>query len=429
MTNFYSFCETKAEQIAIVLLAVGGWLSVYPYFLWGNLGAFIVGATMAIAGGGLFLLTGSASKYRGIESWAFIILTVFILYITLQKKMAGGHALWVFVLPTLWALAIFTDDLRKRCILLFASVFVISLIPSMLVWLWVVAGFPVEFNTIPRLNLLMGGELYTLPGVIFDRYNSILLPWGGVLFRLCGMYDEPGMVGTLSALILAAFHFRISDWRSAILFVAGMMSFSLGFMVLVAVGCVARAVILKKLAPLIALIPLIFIASLTLGFITIPTPDTAQSSITFTTEYGANKVEIGRKIRQTALINNRTTLEMELLVNEYWSSDLATIMFGIASDASVVKGGISQVWTRILTNHGIVGFILLFIGCAFYAWSVWQRSGFSPFVMLFFGIFALSFYQRPVIWMPYALVIMICGPLLLAGLQEREQSLVKDRVP
>lgn len=46
--------------------------------------------------------------------------------------MDDGHAIWVFILPTLWALAIITDDLRKRCFLLFASVFVLSIIPPIL---------------------------------------------------------------------------------------------------------------------------------------------------------------------------------------------------------------------------------------------------------------------------------------------------------
>ena len=418
MATIFRYSENRSKQISMVLLAVGCWLSVYPYFLWGDLWAFIIGAAMAVVGGGLLLLTSSTSKYRGTESWAIIFLTIFILYITLQKKMDGEHALWIFVLPTLWALAIFTEGQRKRCFLLFYSIFTLSLVPSMIAWLWVVAGFPLNFNTTPHLNLLMGGDLLTLPGIIFDRQNSILLPWGGVLFRLCGMYDEPGMVGTLSALILAGLHFQINDWRSAILFASGIISFTLAFAVLATIGFIGRAIILKKITPLFALIPIFFTAFLTLGFITLPTLPEIQSSITYTKKTGPTKVEfakveIGQQIRQTAYFNNRTSPTMARLVNEYWNSDLSTIMFGIASDASVVRGGIGQVWTRILTDHGIVGFSLLFIGCSIYAWVVSRRSGFSPFVILFFGVFALSFYQRPVIWMPYTLIIMICGPFLL----------------
>ena len=416
--NIFRSCENRSKQIAVVLLAVGGWLSIYPYFLWGDLWAFIIGAAMAVVGGGLLLLMSSESKYRGTESWAIVFLTIFILYITLQKKMDGEHAMWVFVLPTLWTLAIFTESQRKRCFQLFYSIFTLSLIPSMIAWLWVVAGFPLDFETIPRLNTLMGGEVLTFPGVIFDGYNSILLPWGGVLFRLCGMYDEPGMVGTISALILAALRFQVNDWRSTILFVSGIMSFSLAFVVLVTIGFLGRAIILKKITPAFALIPLFLTAFLTLGFITFPAPSERQHSITYTTVTGTTKVQIGRHIRSPTYINNRTLPAMEQLIKEYWNSDLTTIIFGIASDASVVRGRESQVWTRILTNHGIVGFSLLLIGCSIYAWVVWQRSGFSPFVMLFFGVFVLSFYQRPVIWMPYTLIIMMCGSFVLIESQK-----------
>ena len=416
--NVFRSCESRSKQIAVVLLAIGGWLSIYPYFLWGDLWAFIIGAVMAVVGGGLLLLTSSESKYRGKESWAIIFLTTFILYITLQKKMDGEHAMWVFVLPTLWTLAIFTENQRQRCFQLFYSIFTISLLPSIIAWLWLVAGFPLDFETIPRRNTLMGGEVYTFPGIIFDGYNSIVLPWGGVLFRLCGMYDEPGMVGTISALILAALRFQVNDWRSIILFVAGIMSFSLAFVVLGTIGFLGRAIVLKKITPVFALIPLLLAASLTLGFITLPTPSERQHSITYSTVTGTTKLEIGRHIRSPTYINNRTLPAMEELISEYWNSDLTTIIFGIASDASVVRGGESQVWTRILTNHGIVGFCLLLIGCSIYAWVVWQRSGFSPFVMLFFAVFVFSFYQRPVIWMPYTLIIMLCGPFVLIESQK-----------
>jgi hypothetical protein len=101
---------------------------------------------------------------------------------------------------------------------------------------------------------------------------------------------------------------------------------------------------------------------------------------------------------------------MKVLLVEYWGSNLGTILFGMGSDASVVRGGVSQVWTRHLTNHGIVGFGLLAIGFVAVAFALWRTSKYSPFVALLLLLFALSFYQRPVIWMPYTLLILFCSP-------------------
>ena len=81
MATIFRYSENRSKQISMVLLAVGCWLSVYPYFLWGDLWAFIIGAAMAVVGGGLLLLTSSTSKYRGTESWAIIFLTIVFYFI------------------------------------------------------------------------------------------------------------------------------------------------------------------------------------------------------------------------------------------------------------------------------------------------------------------------------------------------------------
>jgi hypothetical protein len=79
-------------------------------------------------------------------------------------------------------------------------------------------------------------------------------------------------------------------------------------------------------------------------------------------------------------------------------------------DASVIHGGVSQVWTRHLTNHGIFGAGLLFLGAAFICGAaVRQSAGAITWVLLFLTLFWLSFYQRPVIWLPYFTLILIAG--------------------
>src|SRR5690606_14761082 len=75
------------------------------------------------------------------------------------------------------------------------------------------------------------------------------------------------------------------------------------------------------------------------------------------------------------------------------------------SNASTVYGGASAIWTRVLTNHGIVGLLLLCGPLVAYGWTgiVGARDRFA--IVLFLGSYALSFYQRPLIWVPYSLVV------------------------
>jgi hypothetical protein len=101
---------------------------------------------------------------------------------------------------------------------------------------------------------------------------------------------------------------------------------------------------------------------------------------------------------------------MNALFAQYEHSGLKTLLLGIASDASVVRGGDSQVWTRVLTDHGILGFVLLFGGVALLGLQAWRRSGSTQSGLLFLALYALNIYQRPVVWLPYALLLLICGP-------------------
>ena len=79
--------------------------------------------------------------------------------------MDDGHAIWVFILPTLWALAITTDDLRKRCFLLFASVFVLSFIPPVLAVFLIVSA---------RINMLYKSDVAIIGGTGFIGRHLIV---------------------------------------------------------------------------------------------------------------------------------------------------------------------------------------------------------------------------------------------------------------
>jgi len=131
----------------------------------------------------------------------------------------------------------------------------------------------------------------------------------------------------------------------------------------------------------------------------------------------AAPVEANQGLRQTQYLNNRSLPEMQKLINDYWSSDFKTLLFGISSDASIVYGGVSQVVSRIFTDFGIIGMALFVAALASIAWSMSKRSESPLWVLLFFALFALSIYQRPIVWMPYAFTIFACCPAYISGMK------------
>ncbi|MCO4315587.1 hypothetical protein M8997_000195 [Phyllobacterium sp. 21LDTY02-6] len=406
-----------------------------PYWLWGEPRALSYVAAMAMVAFAALLVSGRRIRFEPVEMAGVVMLGLFLIYISVQPRMDGGHTKWIGILPFLASLAVMSDKDRRKCFLDFATIFAITLLPSVIVSLWIAAGGPITFESMRHVNPTMaagGARALLVPGAVFVESNSIVLPWGGVLFRICGVYDEPGMVGTVGALSLAAFRFRLADWRAWIIFVGGVLSFSLAFMAMSAIGFIARAIFAHKMAVAVAVAPIVAAGFIATGVWHISAPGGVASAVQIETDggpgdrmavEGTRSIIAGRQeLRQTGAINNRSLPEMEKLKAEFFAGDLSVKLFGIASDASVARGGVSQVWTRLLTDHGFVGFGLLMMGCAAVTIAAWVRSQYSAWSVVFVVLFAVSVYQRPVVWMPYTLLLLFAGPLFAAVPRRRVRT-------
>jgi len=101
--------------------------------------------------------------------------------------------------------------------------------------------------------------------------------------------------------------------------------------------------------------------------------------------------------------------EMHQLFTNYLHSSTKTLFFGLGSDASLVFGGTSSVWTSVLTNYGIIGFAWLFFLFFTPLAYLWRARRLDYPVIIFCTLFLMSFYQRPVIWLPAQLLLYFIG--------------------
>lgn len=373
----------------------------------------------AAAFGGVALvwlvICGNARQVSKTEAIGLSLVTLFIFYITLQSRVDGGHSKWVLVLPVVWSVCLVRDEQRSRCYRAFATLFAVSLIPGALASLVAASGIPLAFTTIPAGNAQFaahGVRLLQLPGVLFTESNSMVLPHGGVLFRMNGVYDEPGTVGTIAALLLAATGFHLHDWRSRVLYAAGVLSFSLAFAALATTGISASAALRRRWQVLLLLTPVFCATSLSLGYVRLPAvPQGQSSSLSVATASGEDTPLVAgrQELRQQQYVDNRTLPAMKSLIDTYWTSPPSVLLFGFASDASVVWGGASQTWMRILTDHGMVGMAMLATGITLGLWPLLRSSHDKRRGLLFLLLFGMSVYQRPVIWLPYAALLLFCG--------------------
>ena len=154
------------EPRAVVwLTAVAAWCSLNPYFLWGALPwSMLAAAAFGAVALVWLVICGNARQLSKTEAIGISLVTLFILYITLQSRVDGGHSKWVLVLPVVWSVWLMRDEQRSRCYRAFATLFAVSLIPGALASLVAASGIPRAFTTIPAGNAqfaAQGGQAVT----------------------------------------------------------------------------------------------------------------------------------------------------------------------------------------------------------------------------------------------------------------------------
>lgn len=113
----------------------------------------------------------------------------------------------------------------KRVYKNFSMIYTSLMAVSLVVWVAVVIGLPVPGHTIEPLNQLKTATYTAYPFLItiFD-FNNIR-----DVFRFCSVFDEPGVVGTVSLILLYINGFKMKEKGNIILLISGIASFSLFF--------------------------------------------------------------------------------------------------------------------------------------------------------------------------------------------------------
>jgi hypothetical protein len=415
--------QKHAVDLLCISVAAMAFVSLNPYFMWAHQKIYYAAASLLLIVCLPFYWRAlSFSRDRKLLMVGFAL---FLIYLSLLPKVGGGATRWFFLIPFTVSLLALRSAALEKAFGIFYGLFAASLLPGMLLWVWTVAGLPVEFAwmTPPSETVQRGViEYFMIPGAVVLPSNAQILPHGGIIFRLCGVYDEPGTVGTVAALFLAATRFRLRDPRGLIVFLAGIMSFSMAFAILVTIGLVATAATEHKWANIPAALIAATMGGLVSGVIPLKYEVATTPAITVLDKQAGRAAPIAKsgsgldyyglhnetRLRFSQVFDNRAQPKMRELLNTYLHSPASTWLFGVASDASNQTGG-SAIWYMILTNFGAIGFAWLFLLFFTPLLNLWRAGGLAAPVIIFCLLFLMSFYQRPVIWLPAQLFIYIAG--------------------
>lgn len=209
--------------------------------------------------------------------------------------------------------------------------------------------------------------------------------------RLCGLFNEPGYLGTVTAMVLIIERMNLRHWGNIIIFIAASLTFSFAFWVLIVIYLVI--VNYRKIWVTLGTIFFLIMAFVILQNVTFENESINKLVERFSFEDGKFKGD------------NRTSNEFDQYFDEFQKS--GDLILGLGPDAKskyqiTGAGG----YKPYIFNYGYVGFILLW-GISIILAIRYARGCRECWVLIF--LFFLSTYQRADFVNPVYLCLLFGG--------------------
>jgi hypothetical protein len=195
------------------IFAVLLFIQIPPFYFWST--PFLVKLFPFLCGV-LIVLNIERNRNAVIQ---FFIFMVFYLYVAVRDEVTFNGTLNLLVVAMLFLMNrdMLVDVFRK-----FSIIYAIMLIPSIAVYFLVfVFGVNLPFYQIEPWN--------ELKNVMYDCYPFLTNASELTIPRFHSYFDEPGVVGTISAIILLVSGYNLKDKINIPILIAGLISFSFAF--------------------------------------------------------------------------------------------------------------------------------------------------------------------------------------------------------
>ena len=368
--------------------AVSLFLSTMPYFVWDTPFNILP----------ILLLLCLTFSYRHIKvSYKTLIPVAIIIlcyvFISLRGEFNFIGIVTILLISHLFLLdGKFISDVFDTYLFIFS----ITIIPSLIVYVLVIIfGFELPNNTIEGLNPLKQGAYYQYPFVIIYEEFGFVIP------RFFGYYDEPGVVGTIAAILLSVRNFNLKDKYNIPIFVAGILSLSFFFIIIFAVYTVVFLKLKYKI--------LIF------------------GLVAFLIFYFYLNEFLYEFVFKRFVIKNGTLAGDNRIADIYFDDwymkfqNSTSYLFGLGSGSNIIHNSGGSSYKDLIINYGIVFYILYTSSFIFLAF---QKVKISKQLFIYFLIFFSVLYQRP--WIDnMAYVFLLFAPIFVLS-KDYKNTLVNE---
>lgn len=240
--------DKHALLVAVLLLLLGN-----PYFTWSLPMRPIAILLMQI----IVLFECRKQRMQGTATdqkliILFVITWVYWAFLTIYHGILNINGLITNLCVCFFFIVSFTKgDFRKRVFQNYTTLYAFVILVSMICWIMAINGFLPSIGTITHYNSSMDRSYMVYPFVVIEHMNLI----DGI--RFSGIYDEPGVIGTIGIILLAIGHFNMKDWRNIVILISGILSMSFFFYLVLIVYASIYFVSRKKWGILILFLLLI----------------------------------------------------------------------------------------------------------------------------------------------------------------------------
>lgn len=365
-----------------LLMAVLVFLLSYPYFIWQTKIASLV---LPVAF--LFLLGHRRKNHLDI-----LMLVVFFLLYFYAAFRGPFTIMGSITVSFLWILFFADKSFLYSSFCIYKTIFSVSLIPAILCFIVVVCGVDLPYHDIPSFNTVKDGTYRVYP--FFVMYEEII---GFPMLRFNAYYDEPGLLGTISAILLISDKCSLRHKENIPIFIAGFLSLSLFFYVILGMYFFIFASVKKKIVSFMVVM---------LALVLLSTNEYLKDNFFVRFAISGNKFAG----------DTRTNISYDVWFQNFIQTHEA--LWGLGGDFASRKnlGGAS--YKDLIVTYGFVFFITYILA---FMWFFYIYNKYFLCFLVCVFTFVCVLYQRPSVT-DFFYVFLFCGLAYTLSLKTIEKK-------
>ena len=273
----------------------------------------------------------------------------------------------------------------------YVTIFSVTIIPSIFIYFLVtIVGISLPNSKIEGLNPDKTGDYFQYPFLVIYQEGGITLP------SFFGYYDEPGVVGTIAAVLLSVRNFDLKVKTNIPIFIAGILSLSFFFLLIFSVYILVFAKVKFKI---IVIVLTVFIV----------------------TQYLSNPVLYEMVFRRFEILPDGSFAGDNRISDKYFDvwyktfRNSSSYYFGLGRDLHLKYNPGGSSYVDVIIDRGIVFFSTYVLGYFLLAYKkVKVSKELFIYSLILFGIM----YQRPFIENMFY-VFLLFAPIFALSKQRR----------